>query len=165
MKPRPTVDSEPAYPSRRKFIQTFGAIAAGAGLGALSMSPALAGERLPGEPPIPRKPVQKKMAFCAKTCGKEIDKLVLLLSDDDFRKRKQATQKLIAIGKGVGRDKKVAAQMRQLILSKMTKLKNAKDPEVAQRAKAVILAVSPPKKNVIPRRPIAIKGDVAEIID
>lgn len=166
MKPRPTSEprSNPGYPSRREFIRQFGVVAA-TGLGALALPRADAGD-LRGTPKPPKAAVPKgKAAFCAKTCTKEIDTQVALLSNDDFKIRKKATAKLIAIGKAEGKGKTVAAKQRQLVLKKMDALKKAKDPEVTQRAKAVILALSPPKKIAVPRQPIEMEGDIVEIFE
>ena len=134
--------SQPHYPSRRDFIQRLGMVAVGVGLAGLAMPPAAAGE-LRGRIAAPVKEPDKKAPFCAKTCSKEIEKLVVLLGSPDFRKRKLATEKLIAIGKGAGKDKNVADQMCDLVVDRMEKLKKAKDPEIVGRAKAIIDALKP----------------------
>ena len=148
----------PDYPSRRNFIRCVGAVAAGVGLGALALPPAEADD-LRGAVAAPLKEPAKRTAFCAKTCGKEIDAQVKLLSNVSFKVRKQATAKLIAIGKAEGEEKKVAEQKCALVVARMTPLKKAKDPEVAQRAKSIIVALTPPKPP--PPPPIRHKGKVA----
>jgi hypothetical protein len=155
-------DEKPGYPNRREFLHRIGAVAAGVGLGALAVPPAAAGERLRGKPTMPgRGTVKDKKAFCADTCGKEIDAQIKLLGSKDFKIRRQATAKLVAIGKAKDEDKKVAAQKRALVLAKLEKLRAAKDPEIAQRAKAIILAVNPPKKKIVaPRQRVELIGDI-----
>jgi hypothetical protein len=160
-KPTRTRESEPAYPTRRDFIQRIGMVAVGAGLGVLALPPAQAND-LRGNPKMPKAGPSKdkaKTAFCAKTCGKEIDAQIKLLGNDSFKIRTQATAKLIAIGKAEGEEKKVAEQKCALVVARMKLLKKAKDPEVAQRAKSIIVALTPPKPP--PPPPIRHRGKVA----
>ncbi len=163
MKPKPKPKSKPDYPSRREFIQRIGMVAVGAGLGVLALPPAQAND-LRGDPKMPKAGSSKdkaKTAFCAKTCGKEIDAQIKLLGNDSFKIRKQAAAKLIAIGKAEGEEKKVAEQKCALVVARVKTLKEAKDPEIAKRAESIILALTPKPPPVRPVHPRVSKGIVA----
>ncbi len=168
MKPKPVRQTQqPEYPDRRRFIRHVGLVAAGAGLAAVALPSVLADPPpLAGTPPVRPKPEKekdgKKAVFCAETFGKDVDKLAKQLGSDDFKVRKQATAKLIAFGKGDGKNKAVDAKRKAIVIQKMNALQQAKDPEVAQRAKEIVLALTPEKKvRAVPERPIQLKGDVA----
>ncbi len=157
MKPVSKKDTKkPDYPNRRDFLGLIGMAALAVPATAMAGAPRIAGGLR-----APTKKVDKKKAFCAETCSKEVDTQIKLLGSTDFKVRKQATAKLIAMGKADGEDKKVAAQKRALVLAKLEKLRAAKDPEIAQRAKAIILAVNPPKKKIVaPRQRVELIGDI-----
>jgi hypothetical protein len=84
------------------------------------------------------------------------------LGHDDFRVRKKATKTLIALGKGEGADCKMVKVQKDQVLAAVKPLLKNKDPEVAQRAKAILLALTPPKK--IPPRPRNIEALDGEIM-
>jgi hypothetical protein len=156
MKPVSKADTKkPDYPNRRDFLGIVGIAALAVPAVAMAGAPRIAD----GMRALTKK-VDKKKAFCADTCGKQIDAQIKLLGSTDFKVRKQATAKLIAIGKAEGVDKKIAEQKRALIISRLQKLKTAKDPEIVSRATSIIKAVTP-KKKVVPVRPhVGIAGGI-----
>lgn len=80
----------------------------------------------------------------------EIDKLAADLGHEDFKKREKATIALIALGKASTKDKEGKEipnkVVREAVISSMKKFKKAKDPEVKQRAKRILIAISPTQK-------------------
>ncbi len=141
MKPKPQHQaSGPEYPpanglpcDRRSFLRLISA----AGLAAAAM-PALADN------------AKTKEKTETKTVEQAVKELAAQLGDEDFRTRRAATKGLIRIGKGDGKDKKKDASTKELVLTTMVPLLKHKDPEVAQRARQIQLAVAPPKKQEPP---------------
>ncbi len=107
-------------------------------------------------------PTSSKQPSGKETLAKQVQVLAAKLGNDDFRARRQATATLIAIGKGNGKDNAADAKMKALVLATMEPLKQSKDPEVSQRAKTIITALTPKPKPPTPPRAledlIQVKG-------
>ena len=140
MNPRPVKAAKAeGYPDRREFLAAL----AGGTIGLALTRSALATS--PDKPGVDFK--------------SQIVHWAAQLGDKDFKKRDVATKKLIQIGKGDGKDTKEDARARKLVLEEMESLRGHKDPEVAQRAKSVVLALSPPPSP--PQPPLGLEGDIA----
>lgn len=143
----------PEYPTlneykSNKIINVAAAI--GIGVSAVAVSLDLeAGEKKPAK----TKKVEKSKQNNVK------DKIILLaanLGHKDFKVREKATHTLITLGKECV--KKKDKKMSELLKSELEKVKSSKDPEVKQRVKKILLALTPPP----PRIPdVPLDGDIA----
>ncbi len=148
MKPIPKSGKERgAYPtreehnqSRRQFLQSLGLAGAGFGL-AFAATGAAADE-----------PTRKDLVKRIKVLGTK-------LGDASFKVRRNATRDLLAIARVTSKDKKVDAEARQLVLHEMKVLLKHKDPEIAQRAKQIIVTLTP-KPKPPPEHQVPLKGEV-----
>ncbi len=134
MKPKSQSQApSPGYPNRREFLNTISRSAVGTGLwlGAL---------RLIGSESEDQDPLGK--------LKKEVLTLSKKLGDEDFKVRRAATARLIAIGKGNGKDKALDKQAKEVVLSTMKSVADAsRDPEIRERAKKVVVALTPKPKS------------------
>ena len=108
----------------------------------------------------------KKLAL--EEIRKEIEKCAADLGVDGFRKRREATRRLIAIGSVTekstakvtsGRTPKSIMPYRDMVIAAMEKLDSHKDPEVKERAKLVVKALTPKPTPV--RRGVRMGGAIA----
>jgi len=152
-KPR-TSYSEPGYPDRREFLKVLRGTATGVGLGLVALP--LIGRTSRGDDEESIDEVKARVRALAKQLG-----------DKKFVVRKSATKQLIEIGKGGGANKPRDRTVRKIVTSAMTEtMASSRDPEVVQRAKAVILAVTPKQAPQPPQSPVELEGDIAiEVID
>jgi hypothetical protein len=147
MKVQPTrVAGHVAYPSltdvvqRRRFLATL--VSAGAWAGA-----SLAADKKPVGPTL-----EEARGLVAMLTPK--------LNHKDFTVRRDATRKLITVGKAGKEKADLKHPVTRYVLAEMEKLKTHDEPEVSERARRVILALKPPP----PPRPPPIhhlKGDIA----
>jgi len=90
------------------------------------------------------------------------EKIILLVANlghDDFKERDKATQFLITIGKKNKNDNN--SELIAFLDSELEKCKESRDPEVKERAKKILLAITPPPPktpNHAVRGRIRVKG-------
>ena len=130
---------KPQYPNlneykSRKFLNI--ATAVGIGVSAAAVSLELDAE-------------EKKVAESKKTENtdhkKVKDQIILLaanLGHDDFKEREKATQSLVAVGQNLKKSKN--KKMTEFLTAELKKCSKSKDPEVKERAKKILLAITPP---------------------
>jgi hypothetical protein len=170
MKLRPQSSVEGAgYPTLRQHKRAGGDFlraAAALGLGAAFGTSVFADPPMvAGTPPVPTKPKITKPvdlpAVKAEDVAKQVARLTGQLGSEGFKAREAATLKLIVIGKGNGKCATTDLKTRQLVSASMAKCAKHEDPEVRERAKRVILALTPPKKVVRPPQGfVELEGDV-----
>jgi len=139
MKLQPTSSPEyPLYPAmdqyardRRMFLRNMGRFIAGVGFCAVINAAAASGDEEEDESDV----LEKKY-------GKMVAVLCTQLGDKEFATRKKATTRLIELGKGCGENEHENAVARSVVLEKVEAIEKDDDPEVAARAKAVILALT-----------------------
>jgi hypothetical protein len=91
-----------------------------------------------------------------------VAKLTAQLGDSKFKTREAATAQLIAIGKAKQKCKASGQEAGALVAASMKGCARHKDPEVRERAKRVLLALTPPVKvRRPPRQILQLDGDVA----
>jgi hypothetical protein len=126
-------------------------------------------ERVPrpdGDPRIEPKPEEllkgPMTEIQQKALAALVANFVAKLGDTSFRTREDATLQLIAMGKGGGKCKATDLKRREIVMAGMRGCAKHKDPEVRERAKRVLLALTPPKKVARPPRQVEmIDGDIA----
>ena len=135
--------SRPEYPTLHEYQSKKAMhLAALVGLGVVTVSAPLdlnAGEK--------QKPQAGKTA--KKDNAKIKEKILLLAADlghDEFKKREQATKSLILLGKNFETNKN--SEMTSFLETVLQKSKKSKDPEVKERAKRVLIAITPPPKKL-----------------
>lgn len=146
MKLKPKKDQgESTYPTWRDYSSNSGndllKILTAVGISvSTAVTPMVAGEKNPKEP----------VSDSLDKVKLQIDDLIGKLGNKDFRVREKATVALIAMGNTKKKDakgKKVTDEkIRKAVVEAVTKLKKHKDPEVKQRAKRIILVLTPPKR-------------------
>jgi hypothetical protein len=162
MKLRPQCSEHSAqYPTLKQHKRVGGDFlraAVALGLGAAFGTSALAGQpHVAGGMPVrPKPPVVRPAGPSAKkteALAKQVVVLTNQLGSPNFKLREAATVQLIALGRGNGKCKATDLTTRQLVSASMTKCAKHEDPEVRERARRILLALTPPKKVVRPPRP------------
>jgi len=137
---------KPEYPTWNEFkTKTFLNIATAVGIGVSAAAISL-------ESNAEEKKVVEKKTDEATELSKGKDQIILLVANlghDDFKERDKATALLIAKGKKYEEEKN--SVMTALLKSELEKCKTSKDPEVKQRAKNILLAITPKPPEKIDR--------------
>jgi len=154
-------EREKGYPTldeyrrgRRAFLKKAGAAAMVLGLGSPLVMSVLGEE-------AEKKVEEKAKEFSEEDLSKMVAALAVKLGDDDFAVRKNSTCKLISLGKGEKESEKVAKQAREIVVEAMELKQKDDDPEVKERAKAVILALTKKTVEAPPGQQMELDGDVA----
>ena len=159
MKKQNDLSNNPQYPSlneyrKRKFLHI--ATAVGIGVSAAAVSIELdAEENKVSESKATEDNNQKKI-------NEQIILLAANLGHKDFKEREKATASLISMGKKFVKDKKT--ELIDFMKAELAKGKKSKDPEVKERAKSILLAITPPPPKIPAGRldgEISIAGDIA----
>mgnify|MGYP006305311857 CR=1 FL=1 len=152
-RPKPIAKSTATgYPDRRSFLKAIGV-----GALAVSLWPAVSAGDKATEADETASEADKKDDSDTRL-KKKIALLAEALGSDDFKQRRNATRELIQLGRGRGKDEAADARVRKLVLAQMEKYKARKDPEVAQRARNIIIALTP--KPSPPPSPPMVKGKI-----
>ena len=132
-------NKRPNYPTlgelkTKKFLNIATALGIGVSAAAISLD-VQAGEKKVTESKKVEKSDQKKLQ----------DKIILLaanLGHKDFKEREKSTKDLIALGKKFNKEKKT--ELNKILKAEVQKQSKSKDPEVKERSKKILLALTPP---------------------
>ena len=157
MKPLPVKDAvSPEYPSYGRYSECyrrFAVLAVAAMIGGSAVCASnLSAQDKAAVPAVTEISVDQAKKLITELAGK--------LGDQDFNIRQDATMKLIELGKTKDKDGKLV--FKDLVVGEMKKLGDSKDPEVKERSKQVIAALTaeePPKQPVPPR----MKGEMIRV--
>ena len=157
MKNKKDLSNRPKYPTlktynSRKFLHIATAVGIGVSAAALPLS-VIGAEKAPTAEEKADKTAEAK---------KVKDQIILLaanLGNKDFKERDKATKSLIAIGTKLNKTKN--KELTAVLKAELAKCQKSKDPEMKERAKKILLAITPappsPPTNILVGK-IRVKG-------